>query len=110
MVERIQRSFAVIAFYEALQLESDQSEDEAETLNEMEELNLKKLMSFSSLTSNSLMDTQLAFAGAKYGKIAANLLADLNNRYADSLKMLNAKFDLKECDDWMFKISANPSS
>lgn len=84
------------AFFKALQLKTD---DDDNTLSELEIENLQRLISFSSVTSRDSSDVQELQSNvmglgirSNNRKMANKLLEDLNEKYRDSLKKLSTRF------------------
>ncbi|MBF0547522.1 MAG: hypothetical protein HQM08_23985 [Candidatus Riflebacteria bacterium] len=95
------------ALYEAIQLDSDKSENSNERLNENEIINFKSLLSFSSIIGNNdVAITNTSGNLAKYNIAANEIATAFNASYKEYFEKLNFQF-LKTADDNAFYISGH---
>lgn len=88
----------MIAFYEAIQLKSDNLDEEGEQLSDNEIINLRSLLSFSSLTTSNAGGIKVSAESNQYGYVANRLSAELNEKYQKERRMLSFEFspDIQE--------------
>ena len=83
-------------FYEAIQLESDNSEDADETLSDKELENLMRFLSFSSITTSNTQGIDASSGTFQFKSIAGPFLNDvLIPKFGEDLEKMGSTFKIK---------------